>query len=398
MAAQQEEIIVKPAAAKIGANWADETAADPECNSPVLKPTDAEPIKPQDAWVLPSADGQGSPMNGQMMGYGGQEMMVVDPNMFPQMQYVPIVFMMPGQNGAACYSPYGGMGGNNMMYMQGMSGKSANGEHSGAMSNAGSGNGDGGYCSPGTTPRQGQSKFEGVTGKLSESDIGSPSKEWENVTTVMLCNLSAEYTQASLLEEIDTTGFADCYDFFYLPIDPVKKTNRGYAFINFVDPPQAWKFAKMYEGRQMNIFNVGKLATVMPAAVQGYLANHAHYANSRVIHGKKDARPLFFRDGNKPSSAANYGLQRRRRTATGGSLRGDKSPTMTPTSVLQSPKTPKLEGLPMLDKAPMVAAALAGVEMHSCGNCGGQHKANYRFCPFCGSSTAQPAATSGSQA
>jgi hypothetical protein len=207
----------------------------------------------------------------------------------------------------------------------------------------------------------------------------------------MLCNLSAEYTQASLLEEIDSTGFTDCYDFFYLPIDPVKKTNRGYAFINFLDPSKAWKFQHMYEGRQMQIFNVGKLATVMPAAVQGYLANHAHYANSRVIHGKKDARPLFFRDGNKPSSISQYSMQRRRRTSTNssagsggsGGFRGadqKSSPPSTPAiAAAASPTSKKPEGATSGKDA-------ASCEMSHCPSCGGAHKAMYRFCPFCGHS------------
>eukprot|EP00929_Paragymnodinium_shiwhaense_P039738 TRINITY_DN20838_c0_g1_i1.p1 TRINITY_DN20838_c0_g1~~TRINITY_DN20838_c0_g1_i1.p1 ORF type:complete len:619 (-),score=102.93 TRINITY_DN20838_c0_g1_i1:389-2245(-) len=184
--------------------------------------------------------------------------------------------------------------------------------HFSAMSNGGYGIGYGlPFCNPAALLGEAAEwQLDGSHG--ADIEATCPSEEWKNVTTVMLCNLSAEYTQASLLEEINLTGFAGCYDFFYLPIDPVKKLNRGYAFINFIDAPQAWKFAEMYEGRQMNIFNVGKVATVMPAAVQGYLANHAHYANSRVIHGKKDARPLFFRHGLHPGNAVNYSLLRRR--------------------------------------------------------------------------------------
>eukprot|EP00929_Paragymnodinium_shiwhaense_P052859 TRINITY_DN26467_c0_g1_i1.p1 TRINITY_DN26467_c0_g1~~TRINITY_DN26467_c0_g1_i1.p1 ORF type:complete len:389 (-),score=76.54 TRINITY_DN26467_c0_g1_i1:241-1407(-) len=138
-----------------------------------------------------------------------------------------------------------------------------------------------------------------------------PTGEWVNTTTVMMCNLSNKYTQMSLMEEINAAGFYGFYDFFYLPLDPETKANRGYAFINFLNPGLAWKFKIRFEGAQMDHANSGKCITVMTAAIQGFEANYAHYAGSRVSRGDIEARPLFLRE--TPKLPDEDGPPRRRR-------------------------------------------------------------------------------------
>jgi hypothetical protein len=138
-----------------------------------------------------------------------------------------------------------------------------------------------------------------------------PSSEWLSVTTVMMCNLSNKYTQLSFMEEINAAGFFGLFDFFYLPLDPETKVNRGYAFINFLEPSLAWKFKMRYEGAEMDHANSGKCITVMTAAIQGFDANYAHYAGSRVSRGDIEARPLFLRE--TPKVADDDAPPRRRR-------------------------------------------------------------------------------------
>jgi len=119
--------------------------------------------------------------------------------------------------------------------------------------------------------------------------------EWANVTTVMMRHLSNQYTQRILLEEIGQTGFTNKFDFLYLPIDPQTGRNKGYAFINFVDPSTAWSFRMSFDGRKMSRFNCSKVVSVTPAALQGFDANYAHYSTTRVTRGDPAARPLFLR-------------------------------------------------------------------------------------------------------
>eukprot|EP00405_Crypthecodinium_cohnii_P028419 CAMPEP_0206500448 /NCGR_PEP_ID=MMETSP0324_2-20121206/52468_1 /ASSEMBLY_ACC=CAM_ASM_000836 /TAXON_ID=2866 /ORGANISM="Crypthecodinium cohnii, Strain Seligo" /LENGTH=372 /DNA_ID=CAMNT_0053987573 /DNA_START=187 /DNA_END=1305 /DNA_ORIENTATION=+ len=123
-----------------------------------------------------------------------------------------------------------------------------------------------------------------------------PPVEWANTTTIMMRNLPNKYTQRMLLTEINQAGFLGTFDFLYLPIDPETNANRGYSFLNFVDPRFAWWFKNTYEGQKMARFNSNKVVSVVPATLQGFEANYAHYASSRVNRGDPSARPLFLRE------------------------------------------------------------------------------------------------------
>merc|ERR1719401_427232 len=127
-----------------------------------------------------------------------------------------------------------------------------------------------------------------------------PPLEWANTTTVMMRNLPNKYTQRMLLTEINHTGFLGTFDFLYLPIDPETTANRGYSFLNFIDPGFAWMFKMSYEDRKMNRFNSNKVVSVVPATLQGFEANYAHYAAARVNRGDPAARPLFLREPKQP--------------------------------------------------------------------------------------------------
>eukprot|EP00428_Durinskia_dybowskii_P049241 CAMPEP_0170346786 /NCGR_PEP_ID=MMETSP0116_2-20130129/74643_1 /TAXON_ID=400756 /ORGANISM="Durinskia baltica, Strain CSIRO CS-38" /LENGTH=505 /DNA_ID=CAMNT_0010600589 /DNA_START=88 /DNA_END=1602 /DNA_ORIENTATION=+ len=146
-------------------------------------------------------------------------------------------------------------------------------------------------------------------------------REWSDVITVMMRNLPNRYTQQMLLEEIVSAGFDGEFDFLYLPIDPETRANKGYAFINFVDPQATWRFKSVFEGRQMSRFNSGKYVSLSAAALQGLEANYAHYSTARCSRGDPTTRPLFLREpcGIRGRNNANRrGGQRRR--ANGRSL------------------------------------------------------------------------------
>lgn len=140
----------------------------------------------------------------------------------------------------------------------------------------------------------------GISAELPESTSMPPS-DWAGTTTVMMRNIPNKYTQRMLLTEINQTRFLGTFDFLYLPIDPETNANRGYCFLNFIDPNFAWTFKMAYEGRKMNKFNSSKVVSVTPATLQGFEANYAHYSCARVNRGDPACRPLFLRE---PKSAA----------------------------------------------------------------------------------------------
>mmetsp|Transcript_23607 Transcript_23607/g.70248 ORF Transcript_23607/g.70248 Transcript_23607/m.70248 type:complete len:406 (+) Transcript_23607:109-1326(+) len=246
------------------------------------------------------------------------------------------------------------------------------------------------------------------------ASVGMPPAEWSATTTVMMRNLPNKYTQRMLLTEINHTGFLGAFDFLYLPIDPETNANRGYAFLNFIDPSFAWMFKKSYEGRKMSRFNSNKVVSVMPATLQGFAANYAHYASSRVNRGDPSARPLFLREP-KDDTPVLHGVP----AASNGSRRGGKRrPGREPGCGLQNPVWAQKEaevaaaqwgsagmgtyfgldgggGLPDLLRDDTAAASLslpmtACASSHSvvpkfCPHCGGPIQSGFQFCPHCGS-------------
>jgi len=131
--------------------------------------------------------------------------------------------------------------------------------------------------------------------EVPKDDVQVPT-EWEQVFTVMMRNLPNRYTQLMLLQDIASSGFRGTFDFLYLPIDPETNANKGYAFINFVDPTHAWRFKGLYDGQRMKFFNSRKSVLVSPADLQGLEANYAHYSSVRCSRGNPSWRPLFFRE------------------------------------------------------------------------------------------------------
>lgn len=120
-------------------------------------------------------------------------------------------------------------------------------------------------------------------------------KEWAGISTVMVQNLANKITQQMLRDEIHAAGYVCLYDFLYLPIDADTGANKGYAFVNFIGPEMAWAFKVAFEGRKVGPFNSHKRVAVVPATLQGFDMNYAHYANARVNRGDPETRPLFLR-------------------------------------------------------------------------------------------------------
>lgn len=247
---------------------------------------------------------------------------------------------------------------------------------------------------------------------------GIPPPEWGATMTVMMRNLPNKYTQRMLLTEVNHSGFLGTFDFLYLPIDPETNANRGYAFLNFIDPSFAWMFKVTFEGRKMNRFNSNKVVSVMPATLQGFEANYAHYASARVNRGDPAARPLFLREPKGVLGASSSGTRRggRRRgglpadqltasqqgaaeeqTAGPWAVAGDGlaisaldayfgGADFTPAPQAFSPLMPEVDDSGGAD----VTGSGVGQPLvpKFCPNCGNGIHLTFQFCPNCGSSLA----------
>lgn len=197
-----------------------------------------------------------------------------------------------------------------------------------------------------------------------------PSPIWANVYTVMLRNIPNKVNQHLLLAELDDNGFASAYDFLYLPIDPETNANKGYAFINFVDPKMAMMFRMMFEGRKFNNFKSDKVMSTTPAALQGFEANFAHYSRARVNQRELCARPLFLRDPQVKKD-----LQRRRKTESliDIAARNQQNPEDAPHQSDQSP-----------DESGEPEEVTSSRQPKFCHNCGSGLRSDFKFCQYCG--------------
>lgn len=92
-------------------------------------------------------------------------------------------------------------------------------------------------------------------------------------TTMMIRNYPRRCTQAKLLQRLDKTGFANTYDFVYLPFCLEKKTNLGYGFVNFCTSTTALEFFFRWHKRWLDNKNKGRSMNVSVAFLQGFKAN-----------------------------------------------------------------------------------------------------------------------------
>jgi len=211
----------------------------------------------------------------------------------------------------------------------------------------------------------------------------NPSPEWGDATTVMMRNLPNKYTQRSLLIDINEAGFIGTFDFLYLPIDTETNANKGYAFINFAEPGFAWMFKQGYEGKKMPRFNSDKVVSVSAATLQGFDANYAHYANSRVNRGDPANRPLFLREPS-PNLAPKPGWR-------GGKRNG--RPQNNNSNLDQLAETEDLHRRLESAVQAIVTKQQPREEqqpeqqlMRFCPQCGHKANSDFKFCPGCGSS------------
>lgn len=105
-------------------------------------------------------------------------------------------------------------------------------------------------------------------------------------TTVAIRGLPRTFTQQQLMEEINEMGFEGRYDFFYVPLERGQRSNRGFAFVNFVSTEVAEEFYQQMHNKNFDE-PTKSVVQVMPAKVQGFEQNAMRFAGLRDPQRRK---------------------------------------------------------------------------------------------------------------
>ena len=96
-------------------------------------------------------------------------------------------------------------------------------------------------------------------------------------TTVMIRNIPIKYTDDILIEALNE--FNGKYDCLYMPYDYEKNGNKGYAFINFVNPLHILYFYEKFNGIKWAHFESSKICELNCAHFQGINEIQKHAKN-----------------------------------------------------------------------------------------------------------------------
>ena len=111
-------------------------------------------------------------------------------------------------------------------------------------------------------------------------------------TTVMIRNIPIKYTDKILND--DLIEFKGKYNCLYMPYDYEKNGNKGYAFINFINPLHILYFYEKFNGRRWDQFESNKICELNCAHFQGINEIQKHAKNYR---GQK--KPNFYMNKNE---------------------------------------------------------------------------------------------------
>jgi len=134
--------------------------------------------------------------------------------------------------------------------------------------------------------------------QASAQDLYRPrrSQQQGQLTTMMIRNIPAQLTMWQLLNEIDHQGFKGLYDYYYQPMDYQTRTQRDFAFVNFVSPNIAAIFRMLFDGKRLPPYEwEDEPITVLPAFEQGLEANTVRYFTRKAERHRKEmrSRPIF---------------------------------------------------------------------------------------------------------
>ena len=138
-------------------------------------------------------------------------------------------------------------------------------------------------------------------------------------TTVMMRNLPNKLDRTTILQLLETHGYAKTFDFIHLPIDQRSKhttghSSKGYAFINFIEPRYAQSFRDCFTGFDAwGVNSTKKCEVCWSSTLQGLAAHVDRYRNSPLIRKSVPFafRPCLFVNG-EPAAFPSEVVDRRK--------------------------------------------------------------------------------------
>ena len=100
-------------------------------------------------------------------------------------------------------------------------------------------------------------------------------------TTIMIRNIPIKYTDGILNDTFKE--FHGKYDCLYMPYDYEKKGNKGYAFINFINPLHILLFYEKFNGKKWIHFESPKICELNMAHFQGINEIQKHAKNYKEL-------------------------------------------------------------------------------------------------------------------
>lgn len=126
--------------------------------------------------------------------------------------------------------------------------------------------------------------------KTKEDTKSGDAENDDDVHTLMIKNIPCRCTQQEVIDAIAEVGFADLYNFFYLPIRRGHEQNFGYGFIGFVDGEVTKQFIEAMTGYKFKNRNSNKACEIAPARIQGFSSNVEHFQKMRCVRRKTQSK------------------------------------------------------------------------------------------------------------
>jgi len=214
-------------------------------------------------------------------------------------------------------------------------------------------------------------------------------------TTLMIRNIPSRYIQRKLLKEIHAAGYYGQYDFFYLPIDPRTRGNRGFAFINLVNTERAEAFYKTFQGNHLRLFISEQALLITPANVQGFEENAIHNISAMVRRKRAPHnRPLFlkplpehlcqslcdFEAGQADHSKPEKDCMSASKTGS-AEMKGTAPSRVAQLNNGNGPNGARNKNMAQANFANPIGA---GLVQRFCAFCGARKQVVHNFCPYCG--------------